>query len=79
STTTLGAAVDTRSNSIPENDGRVLTPADNEIQIIPLSVANYIGQSNGAARINTFSGVSVGAIGGVAAFTGTAPSLVPST
>lgn len=79
STTTLGAAVDTRSNSIPENDGRVLTPADNEIQIIPLSVANYIGQSNGAARINTFSGVSVGAIGGVAAYTGTAPSLVPST
>lgn len=79
STTTLGSAVDTRSNSIPENDGRVLTPASNEIQIIPLSVANYIGQSNGASRINTFSGVSVGAIAGVAAFTGTAPNLAPST
>lgn len=77
--TTVGAAVDTRTNSIPENDGRVLTPATNEIQIVPLSVANYIGQLNNAARINTFSGVSVGAIGGVPAFTGTAPNLVPST
>jgi hypothetical protein len=46
---------------------------------VPLSVANYIGQVNGAARLNTFDGVSVGAIGGVAAFTGSAPALVPST
>lgn len=76
---TPGAAVDTRGNSIPENDGRVLTPADNEIQIVPLSIANYIGQANGAARINTMGGVTAGAIGGVAPYTGTAPSLVPST
>ncbi|KAA9110982.1 hypothetical protein [Microbacterium rhizomatis] len=75
----LGTAVDTRGNNVPENDGRVLTPADNEIQIVPLSIANYIGQVNGAARINTFAGVSAGAIGGVAPYTGTAPALAPST
>ena len=77
--TTVGAAVESRNNSIPENDGRVLTPADNEIQIVPLSIANYIGQVNGAARINTMTGVTAGAIGGVAPYTGTAPALVPST
>lgn len=75
----VGAAVDSRGNTIPENDGRVLTPADNEIQIVPLSIANYIGQVNGAARINTMTGVSAGAIDGVVPFTGTAPALVPST
>ncbi len=75
---TLGTAVDTRSNSVPENDGRVLTPADNEVQIVPLSVANYVGQLNGAARINTFAGVSAGTIDGVAPFTGSAPALVPN-
>ena len=75
STTTLGAAVETRSNTIAENDGRVLTPASNEVQIIPLSVANYIGQMNLAARINTMAGVTLGAIGGDAPVAGTAPSL----
>ena len=79
STTTIGSAVDTRSNTAPENDGRVLTPGSNEIQIIPLSIANYVGQVNGAARINTMSGVSVGSIDSVAPFTGTAPALVPNT
>lgn len=79
SVATLGTAVDTRNNSVPENDGRVLTPADNEIQMVPLSIANYVGQLNGAARINTFTGVSAGTIDGVAPFTGTAPSLVPNT
>ncbi len=76
---TLGSAVDTRSNTAPENDGRVLTPGTNEVQIIPLSIANYVGQLNGAARINTMSGVSVGSIDGNVPFTGTAPSLVPNT
>lgn len=74
-----GNAVDTRSNSIAENDGRVLTPATDEVQIIPLSVANYIGQVNGAARLNTMSGVSVGSIGGDTPFSGSAPNLVPDT
>jgi hypothetical protein len=77
--TTAGNAVDTRGNSVPENDGRVLTPVDNEIQIVPLSIANYIGQVNGASRSNTFAGVSAGAIGGVVPYTGTAPALAPST
>ena len=78
-TSTLGAAVDTRGNSIPENDGRALTPAANEVQIVPISVANYVGQANGAARINTITGASVGSIDSVAPFTGTAPNLVPNT
>ena len=78
-TTTFGAAVETRGNSIPENDGRVLTPAANEVQIVPISVANYVGQANGAARINTITGASVGSIDSVAPFTGTAPNLVPNT
>jgi len=76
---TLGSAVDTRSNTAPENDGRVLTPGTNEVQIIPLSIANYVGQVNGAARINTMAGATVGSIDGVAPYTGTAPSLVPNT
>lgn len=76
--TTIGAAVDTRGNTIPENDGTVLTPAADQVQIIPLSVANYIGQVNGAARINTMAGASVGTIGGVAATTGTAPNVAPN-
>ncbi|WP_394554319.1 hypothetical protein ACDF64_06875 [Agromyces sp. MMS24-JH15] len=76
---TIGAAVDTRGNTIPENDGNVLTPTADQIQIIPLSVANYIGQVNGAARINTMAGVTVGTIGGVAPTTGTAPSVAPNT
>jgi hypothetical protein len=78
-TGTIGAAVDTRGNAIPENDGNVLTPGNDEIQLIPLSVANYIGQVNGAARINTFSGVTVGSIDGVVPFTGAAPALAPNT
>jgi hypothetical protein len=78
-TGTVGTGVDGRGNSIPENNGTVLTPAADEIQIIPLSVANYIGQVNGAARINTFAGVGAGSIDGIAPYTGTAPNLVPNT
>ncbi|PZQ90776.1 MAG: hypothetical protein DI534_06175 [Leifsonia xyli] len=74
-----GTGVETRNNTIPENDGTVLTPAADEIQIIPLSVANYIGQANGASRINTMAGVTAGSIGGVAPFTGSVPNLQPST
>ncbi|SFR82617.1 hypothetical protein SAMN05428970_2638 [Agromyces sp. CF514] len=77
--TNIGGAVDTRNNSIPENDGTVLTPAADQIQLIPLSVANYIGQVNGASRINTMAGVTVGTIGGVAPATGTAPNVTPNT
>jgi hypothetical protein len=80
-TSTLGSGVvgGAANTTTPENDGRVLNPGENKIQIIPVSVANYVGQLNNAARINTFSGVSVGSIGGVAPTTGTAPSLTPNT
>lgn len=74
---TAGGAVDTRDNKAPENDGRVLTPADNEVQIVPLSVANYIGQVNGASRINTMNGVSLGAIGGDSPVGGSGTNLTP--
>ncbi|MEN2737829.1 hypothetical protein ABCS02_08570 [Microbacterium sp. X-17] len=77
---TLGAGVlgGASNTTTPENDGRVLAPAANTVEIIPVSVANYVGQVNNAARINTFAGVSVGSIEGVAPFTGTAPNLVPN-
>ncbi|MEO5920012.1 MAG: hypothetical protein ABIQ01_02605 [Pseudolysinimonas sp.] len=78
-TTSLGSGVDTRGNTIPENDGAVLTPTVDQVQIIPVSVANYIGQANNAARINTMAGASVGSIDGVAPITGSAPNLAPST
>ncbi len=77
--TSVGVAVDARDGKTPENDGRVLTPGANEVQIVPVSVANYIGQANGAARINTMSGAFVGAIGGDVPYSGTAPALVPDT
>ncbi|MWB97879.1 hypothetical protein [Agromyces seonyuensis] len=76
--TTIGTGVDTRSNSIPENDGAQLTAGANEIQIVPVSAANYVGQVNGAARINTMAGVTLGSIDGVAPATGSAPNLVPN-
>ncbi|QOC28743.1 hypothetical protein IC744_15560 [Microbacterium hominis] len=71
--TSIGSGVDTRNNSIPENDGTVLTPGTDEIQLIPVSVANYIGQVNGASRINTFNAATlVGTIDGLPSpFTGT--------
>jgi hypothetical protein len=76
---TLGAGVDTRGNTVPENDGNVLTPVADEIQIIPISVANYIAQANGVARINTVASVTLGSPDAVnAPFTGTAPNLVPN-
>ncbi|MGC0370023.1 hypothetical protein [Microbacterium sp. SLBN-111] len=77
---TLGSGVvgGATNTTTPENDGTVLDPAANEVQIIPVSAANYIGQSNGAARINTMNGVSLGSIGGVNPTTGSAPSLTPN-
>jgi len=77
---TLGSAVvgGATNTTTPENDGTVLDPAANEVQIIPVSAANYIGQSNGGARINTMGGVSIGSIGGVTPTSGSAPSLTPN-
>jgi hypothetical protein len=76
--TTVGAAVNSRSNTIAENDGTALTPGTDTIQIIPVSAANYIGQVNGAARTNTMTSVSMGAIDNVYPYTGTAPALAPN-
>lgn len=74
---TLGSCVSDATGTTPENDASVL--GANEL--IPFSVANWVSQANGATGINTTtaSGVSFGsAVSGQAAFTGTAPSLVPN-
>ncbi len=75
--TTLGSCVADTNNTTPENDANVLG-AD---ELIPFSVASWVAQANGATGTNTTSasGVSFGsAVSGQAAFTGTAPSLVPN-
>lgn len=74
---TLGSCVSDATGTTPENDASVL--GANEL--IPFSVANWVSQANGATGINTTtaSGVSFGsAVSGQAAFTGTAPNLVPN-
>lgn len=72
---TLGGAVNDVNNTTPENDASVL--GANEI--IPFSVANWVAQSNGAAPSTIgATGVLLGSPTGVAAFTGTAPSLAPN-
>ncbi len=75
---TLGSCVSDATGTTPENDASVL--GANEL--IPFSVANWVSQANGATGINTTtaSGVSFGsAVSGQAAFTGTAPNLVPNS
>ncbi|GAA0995174.1 hypothetical protein [Subtercola frigoramans] len=70
---------DAATTTLQENDATQLTPAANTIQIVPFSAASWIAQSNGATGTNTIagSGVSLGAIGGVVAFTGSGTALVP--
>lgn len=75
---TLGSCVTDANGTTPENDATVL--GANEL--IPFSVANWVAQANGATGINTTTaaGVSFGsAVSGQAAFTGTAPNLVPNS
>ena len=64
------------TSTLPENDASVLTAGT----IIPFSAANWIAQANGVAQntIPASGNVVLGAPNGVVAFTGTAPSLVPS-
>lgn len=75
---TLGACVADSGNTRPENDASILA-AD---ELIPFSAASWIAQANGASGVNTTTaaGVAFGsAVAGQAAFTGTAPNLVPNT
>ncbi|GAA1954080.1 hypothetical protein [Agromyces allii] len=76
--TTLGSCVNDTNNTTPENDATVLGAN----QIIPFSAANWVSQANGVAGVNTTTaaGVAFGsALAGQAAFTGTAPNLVPNS
>lgn len=76
--TALGSCVADTNNTTPENDATVLG-AD---ELIPFSAASWVAQANGATGVNTTTatGVSFGsAVSGQAAFTGTAPALVPNT
>ncbi len=65
------------TSTLPENDASVLTPGT----VIPFSAANWIAQANTVAQntIPTSGAVKLGAPDSVAPFTGTAPSLVPSS
>jgi hypothetical protein len=72
---------DAATTTLAENDATQLTPAANTIQIVPFSAASWVAQSNGATGVNTVAnsgGTLLGAIGGVAAFTGTGAALVPN-
>ncbi|WP_438353960.1 hypothetical protein [Microbacterium sp. CJ88] len=73
----LGACVTDANGTTPENDGSVLG-AD---EIIPFSAASWVAQANGATGVNTTTGAGLAfgsAVAGQAAFTGTAPNLVPN-
>lgn len=74
---TLGGCVNDTNNTTPENDATVLG-AD---ELIPFSAASWVAQANGATGVNTTTAASVSfgsAVSGQAAFTGTAPALVPN-
>ena len=66
------------SSAIPENDASKLTTAG---QIIPFSAANWIAQANGVQNntIPASGAVLLGKPDGLAPFSGTGSSLVPST
>lgn len=81
--TTLGSQVSSMyggvDNTLPENDASVLTTVGN---VVPFSAASWIAQSNGAApsTIPTSGTIpKLGSPNGVAPFTGTGSSLVPSS
>jgi hypothetical protein len=65
------------TSTLPENDATQITAIGS---VMPFSVANWIAQSNGVAQntIPASGAVVLGAPDGVATYTGTAPSLVPS-
>ncbi|GAA2184592.1 substrate-binding domain-containing protein [Brooklawnia cerclae] len=66
------------ANTLPENDGSVLTTAG---QIVPFSAASWIAQANGASGVNTIptsGNVKLGSPNGVAPFTGTT-TLAPAS
>lgn len=75
------------TTTLIENDGTVLAPAANTVQIIPFSVASWVAQANRATPVNTTGAVTVGgvtttsflgSINAVAPFTGSGTALVPN-
>jgi hypothetical protein len=76
--TTMGSQVkDTitaTANTLPENDGSVLTQVG---QIVPFSAASWIAQSNGAAPSTlTTTAAKLGNLDGIAPYTGTGTALL---
>ena len=65
------------TSTLPENDASVLTAGS----IIPFSAANWIAQANGVAQntIPASGNVVLGSPDGIAPYTGTGSSLVPSS
>lgn len=78
--TTLGSTVSSSyngvTNTLPENNGSVLTEVG---QIVPFSAASWIAQANGAAPSSLTANGALGSINGIAPFTGSGTSLVPNT
>jgi len=77
--TTLGSTVSSNDNTLPENDGSVLTAVG---QIVPFSAASWVAQANGASGVNTIpasGNVKLGSPNGLAPFTGSGSSLVPAS
>ncbi|MCW5952195.1 MAG: hypothetical protein KIT69_08055 [Propionibacteriaceae bacterium] len=79
---TLGSGVSSTyggvANSLPENDGSVLTQVGH---IVPFSAGSWIAQANKVAGVNTIPStgtVKMGKIAGVAPFTTSGTTLVPN-
>jgi hypothetical protein len=71
----LGSCVN-QTETIPENDGTVLTAPG---QIIPFSVASWVAQSNLAAQNRTGSAQLGSTQGAIAPYTGSGTALVPNS
>ena len=77
--TALGSTVSSDNNTLPENDGAVLTTVGH---IVPFSAGSWIAQANGASGVNTIpasGNVKLGSPNGQAPFTGSGSSLVPAS
>jgi len=78
--TTLGSTVSSSyngvTNTLPENNATVLTEVG---QIVPFSAASWVAQANGAAPSSLTANAAMGSPDGVAPFTTSGTTLVPSS
>jgi ABC-type phosphate transport system substrate-binding protein len=74
--TTVSSTYNTVDNTLPENNGGVLTSVG---QIVPFSAASWVAQANGAAPSTLTANAAMGAVNGTAAFTGSGSALIPNS